>query len=222
MTRSAATHPGRVLAATLLLATLVGCASVALPPHYDPPPILTPQTAPAPVPPPPPVAQSQPVSPMQPVPQPLPPVGATPAPPPMPLPAATPPPPPTEQADPNASLVTFSTRMDGDSAVPPTRSAGTGELDALYDTRSHLLRWKAKWSGLSAPITAVQFHAPGEIGQTAPPTMVWPGPFGPTYEGRATLTNQQATDLLSGRWYVNVYTANYPAGEIRGQLREVR
>lgn len=130
--------------------------------------------------------------------------------------------PPTEQADPNASLVTFSTRMDGDSAVPPTRSAGTGELDALYDTRSHLLRWKAKWSGLSAPITAVQFHAPGEIGQTAPPTMVWPGPFGPTYEGRATLTNQQATDLLSGRWYVNVYTANYPAGEIRGQLREVR
>ena len=35
------------------------------------------------------------------------------------------------------------------------------------------------------------------------------------------LTPQQATDLLDGLWYVNVYTGNYSQGEMRGQLRVV-
>jgi hypothetical protein len=51
--------------------------------------------------------------------------------------------------------------------------------------------------------------------------MMWPGPFGPTYEGRATLTPQQANDLLAGLWYVSVATAAYPSGEVRGQLHVV-
>ena len=96
-----------------------------------------------------------------------------------------------------------------------------GQLDALYDSNTRLLRWKTSWSALSGPITAVQFHGPAEYGQTGPVTMVWPAPFGPTYEGRATLTPQQAVDLLDGRWYVNVFTAPYPSGELRGQLRVV-
>ena len=67
----------------------------------------------------------------------------------------------------------------------------------------------------------MRFHAPGLEGQEAPAVMLWPGPFGPTYEGRATLTANQAVDLLDGRWYVVVSTTAYPAGELRGQLRVV-
>jgi hypothetical protein len=48
--------------------------------------------------------------------------------------------------------------------------------------------------------------------------MIWPGPFGVRYEGHATLTPQQRDDLLGGRWYVVVMTANYPQGELRGQM----
>ena len=38
------------------------------------------------------------------------------------------------------------------------------------------------------------------------------------FEGTATLTEAQAADLLAGRWYVNIHTASYPGGELRGQV----
>jgi len=39
-----------------------------------------------------------------------------------------------------------------------------------------------------------------------------------SFEGAATLTDTQAEDLMAGKWYVNIHTATYKAGEIRGQL----
>jgi hypothetical protein len=193
--------PSRPSLAVLAAACLASaCASVDLGPRYDPPPVRLPEPLP-PVPAPPPSgAQAQPVPPVQPVPQPLPPV---------------------DPASPSAHLVTLTTRMDGASVLPPARSPAAGQLDALYDASSRLLRWKASWSGLSGAITSIQFHGPADMGQNGPPAMVWPGPFGARYEGRAMLTPQQATDLLDGLWYVNVYTGNYPQGEMRGQLRVV-
>ena len=204
-----------VLAVALLAA---GCASVDLGPRYDPPPVHMPPATPAPA------SQAQgampqPVPPTYPQAQPLPPIGST---------APMPSPPPVVQAppeqpapSPRSNLVTLTTRLDSASTVPPARSAAVGQLDALYDCDSGLLRWKASWSSLSGPIASVQFHAPAEMGQIAPPALVWPGPFGPSYEGRAVITPQQATDLLSGRWYLNLTTRAYPTGELRGQLRVV-
>ena len=208
------------LAAAVLTA---GCASVDLDRRYNPPPVRMPDpVAPAPaapMAPPPPAATPQPVSPGQPIGESLPPIGAGGAPafaPPVPVPSQTPP------AAAPSSLVTLTTRLEGAAVNPPTQSAGIGQLDALYDPGLHLLRWKASWSGLSGPIAGVQFHSIAGIGQNGPATMIWPGPFGPTYEGRATLTQQQGQDLLEGRWYVNVFTVAYPGGEVRGQLRVVK
>lgn len=199
----------RATGALGLAALLAACSSVDLGPRYDPPPVRMPGSAeppppaatPQPLPPP----HSQPVPPTQPVPQPLPPVGQA-----------------TDPADPNAHIVTFTTRLDGASAVPPARSGASGQLDAIYNANTRLLRWKASWSGLSGPITGVAFHGPAHEGQVGPATMIWPAPFGPRYEGRATLTPQQAGELLQGRWYLGVTTQAYPAGEIRGQVRVVR
>lgn len=36
--------------------------------------------------------------------------------------------------------------------------------------------------------------------------------------GEATLTDEQAADLQTGKWYFNIHTAQYPDGELRGQL----
>ncbi len=204
----------RVSSAALAAAVLLSaCASVDLGPRYDPPPARMPQAtqpAPAPLPP---VAQPTAVPPAQPMPQPLPPLGTTPAPPPPGV--VTPP------ADPRASVVTLTTRLDAASAIPPARSNAVGQLDAIYDANTRLFRWKASWSGLSGAITGVQFHGPADQGQNGVPTLIWPGPFGPSYEGRATLTPEQAVDLLGGRWYLNLRTAANPAGELRGQLHVV-
>ncbi len=194
----------RAALAVLMGAVLASaCGTVDLGPRYSPPPIRMPepmQPAPAPQPP---AVQPMPVPPPQSTAQPLPPIAA-PAPPVQP-----------------ANLVTLTTRLDGASVIPPARSGAVGQLDALYDGATRLLRWKASWQGLAGAITAVQFRGPADAGQNAQAVLLWPAPFGDRYEGRATLTPSQATDLLSGLWYVSVFTSSYPQGELRGQLRVV-
>lgn len=37
-------------------------------------------------------------------------------------------------------------------------------------------------------------------------------------KGETTISNEQKTQLLEGKWYVNLHTAANPDGEIRGQL----
>jgi len=118
-------------------------------------------------------------------------------------------------------LVTLTTRLDGASAVPPTSSNATAQIDLVYDTSTRLLRWKADWASLSSPITGVRFYGPAAQGQQGQPALIWPGPFGSIYWGQATLTPQQAANLMGGLWYVSVSTVNYPGGEIRGQVRVV-
>lgn len=117
--------------------------------------------------------------------------------------------------------VALMTDMTGASAVPATPSLGSGHIDMMFNRETSVLRWKTTWGGLQGAITGVQFHGPAPVGQTAPAVMIWPGPFGATYEGRATLNAQHASELLQGLWYVNVQTSAYPQGEIRGQLRVV-
>ena len=43
-------------------------------------------------------------------------------------------------------------------------------------------------------------------------------PFTSPFKGSAKLTDAQASDLMAGRWYVNIHTAANPGGELRGQL----
>jgi hypothetical protein len=115
-----------------------------------------------------------------------------------------------------AEVVDLKAAMNAGSEVPPTSSTGTGTLTATYDTSSKKLSWKGSYSGLSGPATAAQFHSgeAGKNGGVAVPITPSTSPF----EGSATLTDAQATDLLAGKWYVNVHTEANKGGEIRGQV----
>jgi hypothetical protein len=100
--------------------------------------------------------------------------------------------------------------------VPPTTSKGTGTVTATYDTTSKKLSWKGSYADLTGPATAAHFHS-GEAGKNGPVAV----PITPNtspFEGSATLTDAQAADLLAGKWYVNVHTAENKGGEIRGQV----
>jgi hypothetical protein len=128
----------------------------------------------------------------------------------------------TVRPDPDAHLATFTTRLAGSNEVPPTTSMGTGTVDAVLDRNTLLFRWKMTYTNLSGPATLAHFHGPAAIGANAAPAVTMAPPLAESYEGRATLTAAQAADLLAGRWYANVHTARYPAGELRGQMIERR
>jgi len=108
--------------------------------------------------------------------------------------------------------------LDGKSEVPPNTSAATGTADIDYDAASKKLSWKVTYSGLSGPATAAHFHGPAAAGANAGVKVPISNPATSPVEGSATLTDEQAADLTSGKYYVNIHTAANPGGEIRGQV----
>ena len=117
-------------------------------------------------------------------------------------------------------LAAFSARVNGSNVVPPSDSAAQGELVAVLNRNTGLLQWKLNFSGLSGPVTGAHFHSPGMSGEVAPRVMMLGRTLANPAEGRAMLTPRQRADLLAGQWYVNIRTARYPDGELRGQLIE--
>jgi hypothetical protein len=116
-----------------------------------------------------------------------------------------------------AAMVNLKADLKASDEVPPNDSKATGEVTATYDTTSKKLTWKGSYKDLTGPATAAHFHGPGDPGKNAGvavPIVPNTSPF----EGTATLTDAQESDMMGGKWYVNVHTAANKGGEIRGQL----
>lgn len=107
--------------------------------------------------------------------------------------------------------------LSGAAEVPPNASAGTGTAEATYDKSSGTLKYRVTYSGLSGPVTAGHFHGPAMPGQNAGVVVPFKSTANPI-EGEATITPEQAADMLAGKWYANLHTAASPGGEVRGQL----
>jgi hypothetical protein len=119
-----------------------------------------------------------------------------------------------------AATVNLKADLSGASEVPANDSAGKGAVTATYDTDSKTLTWKGTYSGLTGPAVAAHFHSgdPGKNGGVAVPIFTSADKAGSPFEGKATLTDAQAADLMAGKLYVNIHTAAHKAGEIRGQV----
>jgi hypothetical protein len=119
-----------------------------------------------------------------------------------------------------AATVDLKADLKASNEVPPNDSKGTGQVSATYDTASKKLSWKGNYSGLSGPAIGSHFHAgmPGKNGGVVIPIFQGEANAKTPFEGSATLTDEQAADMLAGRWYVNVHTPNNKGGELRGQL----
>ncbi len=118
----------------------------------------------------------------------------------------------------NAETLRFHATMNGQTEVPPKTTSGAGTVDATFDTTTKKLTYSSSWHGLSGPATMAHFHGPAEPGANAKIAVSWGDDPTSPFTSTATLTDQQAADLIAGRWYANVHTAQNPTGEIRGQM----
>ena len=119
-----------------------------------------------------------------------------------------------------ADMVKMKADLKPSAEVPAvTNSKGSGMVEVTYDTATRMMNWKGSYSGLSGPAIAAHFHA-GEMGKNGGVVIpIFGGSTAKTpFSGEKKLTAEQASQLMSGGWYVNVHTAAHKPGEIRGQV----
>ena len=116
-----------------------------------------------------------------------------------------------------AETVALKAELKGTNEVPPNTSPATGKAEATFNTETRVLTWTVTYADLTGPALGAHFHGPSEPGKNAGIVLPFKTVQSPI-EGTATLTENQAADLLAGKWYANIHTAANPGGEIRGQV----
>ncbi len=118
----------------------------------------------------------------------------------------------------------YSYEFSGGQEVPPSGSAGTGVGMVSIDRDQSNAHFMMVVSGLSAPIDAAHFHEarPGTNGGVIFNLSSFFNPVGGAYgywtENDTEPFNTHAAKFRSNTIYANIHTANFPGGEIRGNV----
>ncbi len=114
-----------------------------------------------------------------------------------------------------AEMMKFHAEMVAAEETPPTDSKATGTADVTIDTDAKKVMWTVTVDGLTGAATAAHIHGPAAKGEKAGPEIDMSKAI---MAGGAAVTDAQIADIKAGKTYVNVHTAKFPDGEIRGQL----
>lgn len=126
--------------------------------------------------------------------------------------------------DDNNLYSTKNAPMSGAQESPAVTTGASGSFDVTYNRESKVFNITVRFQGLSGNATLAHIHGPADKGANAGVlqnfTPILPLTQSGTFSTTFTLngTNQKEEDLLAGKWYVNIHTANHPGGEIRGQI----
>jgi hypothetical protein len=113
--------------------------------------------------------------------------------------------------------VVFEAALNGVSEVPPNASTATGNATLTYDTLTKKFTIIVIYSGITATGAHIHLAPPDSTGGIVFP-FATPLTSPVNYTSPA-LTDAQEADLFGEMYYVNIHSAAYPGGEIRGQLR---
>jgi hypothetical protein len=117
---------------------------------------------------------------------------------------------------PAAAQTTFRADLDGFQETPPIPGTLAGGYALLTLNPAGTLSYDVKTFGLTPTVAHIHKGAVGVAGGIIfPLTASGPNNFVGT---TGVLTAAQEADLRGGLYYVNVHTAAFPAGEIRGQV----
>ena len=115
----------------------------------------------------------------------------------------------------NNYFVAFSATLNGGSAVPANASAAKGTASAVYNQNTRILSVNVIWSDIIATAAHIHTGAPGVNGATV---FTFPTVTSPINYTSVALTAAQEKELLANIYYVDIHSATYSNGEIRGQL----
>src|SRR5215469_7965619 len=128
----------------------------------------------------------------------------------------------------------FTGTLTGSGENPPNASPATGFIVVDLHNDGITLDVTESFSGLTVPASAAHIHCCAGPGTNAPvvlnfvgagfPVGVTAGTFAHTFDLATDLAGISlpafTTALESGQTYANIHDANFPGGEIRGQLLE--
>ena len=114
------------------------------------------------------------------------------------------------------TTITFLATLNGASETPVNSSMATGTATLTYNTITKIFYIEVNFSGITA--TAAHIHK-GAVGVAGGVEFAFPSPVtSPIYYTSVALTTAQEADLMANLYYVNIHSAAFPGGEIRGQL----
>lgn len=114
--------------------------------------------------------------------------------------------------------------MSGAQETPAVPSSSLGSMDVFYSRDTRILSYKINWSGLTGNPVGMHVHGQAPVGFAA-------GVYQSISTSGLTATGSKSgtllvdgvtikeQDLLNGFYYINIHTATYPGGEIRGQIK---
>jgi len=110
----------------------------------------------------------------------------------------------------------FTAVLNGTSEVPPNTSPAVGTATLTYNRDTRIFNLVVEYT----TITPVAGHIhKGEVGVAGNVLFPFEEPLtSPINYTSPVLTEVQEAELYAGQYYVNLHTAQYQAGEIRGQL----
>jgi hypothetical protein len=125
-----------------------------------------------------------------------------------------------------SSILMFDATLTGAQQTPPNASPATGLGTVLLDDVADTITVNFSWSGLiGGPATAAHIHGPAPVGASAPVLFPFTGvpaaTSGSIPQQVFSITPTQIGQLEAGLYYFNIHNAQFPAGEIRGQIGAV-
>jgi CHRD domain len=119
---------------------------------------------------------------------------------------------PAPAPDPN---VTFKATLSGASEVPANVSAATGTATLIFNTTTKIFSLTVTHSIATPTNGHIHKAAAGASGGVIFPFSSFISPIAYT---SVALDATQEADLNANLYYVNIHTAAFPGGEVRGQL----
>lgn len=111
-------------------------------------------------------------------------------------------------------------------------SLGYAIFNGTYDSTLQIFNYTISWVGLTGKVSGLNFYAGADSGQVAPLArniatytsanyLPNSSTFTAVYWNYNRLSGAEFNALKNNKWYYIINTQNFPAGEVRGQIRLV-